>query len=134
MLVSPCAQSQLISLISSSSNVVVQDNIWQISFDQTTDSSPTVSAVRVNTEGQLITGTISLTLTDVSQTQFGPYEARMENSDRFTFENLPWTALSMIQLQFPDGSQPRNYMIDIVTCSQTNDASSTSKLLFIELL
>jgi len=115
---------------SNSPNVVPQGNIWQINIGQTYGSPVAVISLQVNTQGQLVTGAVLLTLTGANQQQIGPYVSQMNTGAPLIFQNLPSIPISLLQLQFPDGTPSDSYLINIVACPQTNVPSLASILLF----
>ncbi|CAF2997973.1 unnamed protein product [Rotaria sp. Silwood2] len=117
-----CNQPQSLAMHSTSHSVVVQDNIWQINIDQIYGLPVIVNSLRVNTQGQLVSGTVLLTFIDANQKQIGPYVFQMNTGSLLTFQNLPSIPISSVQLQFPDGTQSSSYLLDMVICSQTNVA------------
>ncbi|CAF4792469.1 unnamed protein product [Rotaria sp. Silwood1] len=119
-----CNQPQSLAMRSNSPNVVVQDNIWQINIDQMYGLPVVVDSLRVNTQGQLISGTVLLTWFDANQKQIGPYIFQMNTGSLLTFQNFPSTPISSIQIQFPNGIQSSSYLIDMVICPQTSVAPS----------
>ncbi|CAM4820364.1 unnamed protein product [Rotaria magnacalcarata] len=122
-----CRQSQSSTMTSSSSNVNAQGNIWQINIDQTYGLSVKVDTLRVNTEGQPITGIVLLVLIDANQQQIGPFVSQINDGSILTIQNLPSTSISTIHLQFPDGTESSGYSVDMVLCPQTTAASSKSR-------
>ncbi|CAF4382401.1 unnamed protein product [Rotaria socialis] len=119
-----CRQSQSLTMTSSSSNVNAQGNIWQINIDQTYGLSVKVDSLRVNTEGQPITGIVLLMLIDANQQQIGPFVSQINDGSILTIQNLPSTSISTLHLQFPDGTESSGYSVDMVLCPQTPAASS----------
>jgi len=110
--------------------VVVQGNIWQINIGQTYGSAAPVNSLQVNTQGQLISGAVLLTLIDINQQQNGPYASQMNTGSPLIFQNLPSTPISYLQLQFPDGTQSNNYLVNVIVCPQANVPLLPSILLF----
>jgi hypothetical protein len=125
-----CNQAQSLSLGSNSPNVMAQGNVWQINIGQTYGSPVPVNSLRVNTQGQLVSGAVILTLIDANQQQNGPYISQMNSGSPLIFQNLPSTPISLLQLQFPVGTQSTSYLVNIVICPQTNVAVSAGMLLF----
>lgn len=125
-----CYQSQSLSFASNSPNVVNQGTIWQINIAQTYGSPVRLDSVRVDTQGQLISETVLLTLIDANQQQTGPFTSSMNTGSPLIFQNLPPTPIQILQIQFPAGTQTGYYMIIIMVCPQTNTPLSASILLF----
>jgi hypothetical protein len=126
-----CNQPQSLAVGSNSPNVIVQANIWQINIGQTYGSPVPVNSLQVNTQGQLVSGAVLLTLIDANQQQNGPYISQMSSGSPLIFQNLPSTPISLLQLQFSAGTQSTNYLVNIVICPQTNAVpSARMSLLF----
>ena len=129
--VSSCGQQQIFSFRNNAANVVVQNNIWQISILQTLGSSPIVTSVQVNSQGQPITGTVLLLFINANQGTSGPYVFQMNSDGSLIFQNIPSTPMSLIQIQFPHGTKTSNYIVNIGVCLQTNSPTIASILLIL---
>lgn len=127
---SSCSQPQSLTINNDSPNVNVHDNVWRINIDQMDDLPSHVNFLRVNTQGQPISGTVLLTLIDTNQQQLGPYGTQITNGHAFSIQNLPSIPLSMIELQFPDGIQSSSYLVDMTICPMPTASQSSSTIFF----
>ena len=121
-----CNQPRSVSVRSNSPSVLKQGNTWQINIGQMSGRPAPMKSIQVNTQGQRSNGPVLLFLFDVNQRRVGQYTAQLDAENRLVFPNLPSTPISAAQLQFPNGAQPNNYVVDTVICSQTANPSTPS--------
>lgn len=127
---SSCSQQQVFSFRSNSIGVAVQDNIWQINMLPTFGSPAIVTSIQMNAQGQSITGTVLLLFVNANHETSGPYAIQMNSDGSLIFQNVPSTPMSLMQIQFPDGTQTYNYVVNIASCIQTNVPPTTGISLF----
>ena len=119
-----CRQWQSITLSSDLSYVVVLDNVWQIDISQLYGSPLYIQSLRVQSQDQSIASATHLTLFNANREYLGAYGSTTENNGLSAFSNLPFVLVTILQIQFPIGTQSDTLSILLTFCPPESTASN----------